>query len=275
MHVLGLEYLSVFGLDPVAYVHLAADLGCDFVSLNLRGAANRLPIYPPIGFRDDPRIQRSMMQALRERGVGLLLVEGFSVRPDASVDALKDDLDLVAEMGAASICAVSTEKDMPRTFDEFSRITEMAAQRNLITTTEVGAGVLRNLDAALAAMKAVGRPDFKLLVDTMHFFRSGSTNSDFAALDPVMIGHIQLCDVPMPRIIESYMQEALFERRAPGDGDLPLAEFLALAPEGVPIGLEIPIRSRAEVGDEPHARLKPCVDKTRQLLAARNTSRPT
>jgi hypothetical protein len=35
---LGLEYLSVFGLEPVAFIHLARDLGLSSVGLNMRGA---------------------------------------------------------------------------------------------------------------------------------------------------------------------------------------------------------------------------------------------
>ena len=78
--------------------------------------------------------------------------------------------------------------------------------------------------------------------------------ADLAALDPAVIGHVQLCDVPMPAQIESYMEEALYERRAPGDGDLPLADFVELVPEDVPIGLETPIRSEAEAGIGPEDR---------------------
>jgi sugar phosphate isomerase/epimerase len=64
------------------------------------------------------------------------------------------------------------------------------------------------------------------------------------------------------------MEEALYERRAPGDGDLPLAEFLRHVPEGVVLGLEIPIRSEAEQGIGPRERLGRCLERTRALLPA-------
>jgi hypothetical protein len=62
------------------------------------------------------------------------------------------------------------------------------------------------------------------------------------------------------------MDEALHERRAPGDGDLPLAEFLRHVPDGVVVGLEVPIRSEAEAGIGPHARMERCVRQARALL---------
>lgn len=268
MRQLGLEYLSVFGLGVEDYIHLAGDLGCDFVSLNLRGAANRLLQYSPVDIRGDASTRRGLMAALAARGVRLALVEGFAIAPGVGAVELAADLDIAADMGAAAICVVSLEKDLSRTYGEFARLAEMAAQRNLVVTTEVGAGVTRNLAQSLAAVSAVGHPAFKLLIDTMHFFRTGATVMDLASVNPSLIAHVQLCDVPMPAVIENYMEEALYERRAPGDGDLPLAAFLANIPAATPIGLEIPIRSQAETGAGPRDRLGRCVAKARELIAS-------
>ncbi|MGE3692325.1 MAG: sugar phosphate isomerase/epimerase family protein [Novosphingobium sp.] len=266
MNRIGIENLSTFGLDPVEFVHLAAELGCGHVSLNLSGSANRLPDYPVWSFRDDPALVRRTAHALRQSGVTASLVEGFAVLPDRDMDHARD-LDLACELGAKAICTVSIDRDEARTHAEYARLAEQAGERGLVTTTEACAGAYRTLAKSMAAVETVGRPDFVLLIDTMHFFRSGSSVADFAALNPAIVGHIQLCDVPMPALIESYMEEALYERRAPGDGDLPLREFLALAPEHVPIGLEIPIRSEALTGIGPRERLGRCVAAARNLLA--------
>jgi hypothetical protein len=55
----------------------------------------------------------------------------------------------------------------------------------------------------------------------------------------------------------------MYERMAPGDGELPLAELLGAVPPDVVIGLEIPMRSVAESGVGPAARLRPCVAAAR------------
>lgn len=265
MNRLGIECLSTFGLHPAEIVRVANDLGCGFVTLNLSPAPNRLPIYPEISLRRDQGARLLVKTALADSNVRLAIMEGFAIVPGAT-STHERDLDIAADLGATAICVVSMERDLVRTHDEFSRITEMASVRGLITTTEVGAGVLRTFAKAMAAAEAVGNPSFKLLIDTMHFFRSGATVADLAAIDSALIGHIQLCDVPIPAIIGSYMEEALFERRAPGDGDLPLADFLSLLPAEVVVGLEVPIRSEAEAGVEPHMRLGRCVGAARALL---------
>lgn len=266
MNPLGIECLSTFGLHPVELIRLTGELGCSHVTLTLGHAANRLPIYPEVSFRNDPALQREMKAALANSGVRLGLVEGFAILPETSVEDFARDLDMVAELGASAICTVSMDRDVARTHAQFARLTELAATRGLVTTTELGAGGLRRLDKALSALAAVAHPSFKLLVDTMHFFRFGGTVADFAALDPAVIGHIQLNDVPMPAILDDYMQEALYERRAPGDGDLPLAEFLRHVPAGVVVGLEVPIRSEAEAGIGPKERLGRCVAQARALM---------
>lgn len=266
MNPLGIECLSTFGLHPVELIRLTGELGCSHVTLNLGPAANRLPMYPAVSFRHDPALQREMKAALADSGVCIGMIEGFAILPNNRAEDFARDLDMVAELGAAAICTVSLERDMARTHAEFARLTEMAAERGLVTTTEVGAGGLRRLEKALAALAAVAQPSFKLLVDTMHFFRFGASVADFAALDPTVIGHIQLNDVPMPATIDDYMTEALYERRAPGDGDLPLAAFLRHVPAGVVVGLEVPIRSEAERGIGPRERLGRCVAQARTLL---------
>lgn len=266
MKALGLECLSVFGMNPVEFIRLAGDLGCSHVSLNLSKSANRLPQYPGFSIREDPALRRKIVAALSDNSVRLSLLEGFALTPDNTPEALADGLDIAAELGARAICAVSLDKDLGRTYDSFARLSEIAGERGIVLTTEVGAGVLRNLGAALAAVQHAGSPNFSLLIDTMHFFRSGATVEDLAALDPASIGHIQLCDVPMPAEIASYMEEALYERRCPGDGDLPLREFLKHVPAQVPIGLEVPIRSEEEAGITPSDRLHRCIAAAQAML---------
>lgn len=268
MNPLGVECLSTFGLHPVELVRLTGDLGCSHVTLTLGPAANRLPSHAEVSLRGNKALQANVKSALADTGVRIGLVEGFAILPGKDVNAYAWDLDIVADLGAAAICAVSLERDMGRTHGAFARITELAADRSLLTTTELGAGVLRRLDKTLAAVAAVASPSFKLLIDTMHFFRFGANVADFATLDPALIGHIQLCDVPMPATHDDYMAEALYERRAPGDGDLPLRQFLAHVPDDVVVGLEVPIRSEAEAGIGPRERLERCVEQARALLRA-------
>lgn len=265
---IGIECLGVFGLPPVQLVELAADLDCRYMTVNLGLAARCNPHgYPVWSLRDDPSLRREMVAAMRDQGVSISLGEGFSVRRKTDVRDLAADLDLMVELGVGRVNAVSTEPDWNRTIDQLGLFVDMARELGIETTTEIGVGPLSNLTKAAAAVREVGQPHFRLLIDTMHFFRLGSSIADIATVDPDMIGYVQLCDVPLAPKIADYMEEAMCERMVPGTGELPLSELLSALRRDLVIGIEVPMRSLAEAGVGPYERLRPCVEATRDLLA--------
>ena len=88
----------------------------------------------------------------------------------------------------------------------------------------------------------------------------------FAALDPALVGYVQLADAPRALRFDTYMEEAMYERMVPGEGELPLADLLAEVPDGVVISIEIPIRSWAEQGIGARERTARCVAGAKVLL---------
>ncbi len=107
-----------------------------------------------------------------------------------------------------------------------------------------------------------------MVIDVMHLFRSGSTAANLATIDPALIAHVQNCDAPWTSPAMSYGAEALHHRLPPGDGELPLAEVLAVLPRDVVVSLELPMLSRAEAGQGPRERLAGAVATTRAMLDA-------
>jgi sugar phosphate isomerase/epimerase len=268
MNPLGIERLGVFGMPPVEFAQLAAELGCDCIGMTLASTPGYNPHrYPDWSLRDDPALRRETLAACRDRGLRISVVEGFSVMPGQDMRVFAGDLDLVRELECDRIAVVSIGKDMRQAIDGFSILAEMAAERGLLVSAEMGSlGPLDRVEPALAVLSAVARPNFSLLIDSMHFFRLGNTLEDFAAIDPAMIGYVQLCDAPWADRFATYMEEAMYERMAPGEGELPLAGFARLLPEDVVVSLEIPRRSLAERGLGPRERLAPCVAAARALL---------
>lgn len=268
MDRLGIEFLSVFGLPPVEFVHLAADLGCRHISSGLTSYPYDPPNYPPFSPRDEPRLRREMTAAMRDRGVSIALGEGMTVRSGADIRDRSRDLEIMAELGIRRVNTVSVDPDLNRSIEQFGLLGEMAASFGMETTMEPGPGLtIPDLPAALDAVRQVGRPDFRLLIDVMHVIRSGSGPTDIAALDPAVVGYVQLSDAPLVPVVPDYAQEAMFERMVPGTGELPLPEVLAALPGDLVIGLEVPLRSQAQAGVGPHERLGRCVAAARELLS--------
>jgi len=269
MNPLGIEFLSVFNLPPVQLVELAAGLGCRHISTGLMSQPFNPLGYPPWSLRQDAALRREMVAALRDHGVSISLGEGFSVRPNVDVAERAVELALMYELGVRRINTVGIEPDRARCLDQFARLAELAAAAGIEeTTVEFGPGLsIGTLAEAVAAVRHVGRADFRLLIDTMHLVRSGSGASELAGLDPEMIGYIQLSDAPMVGQDASYLQEAMFNRRVPGTGELPLGDILAALPRGRVVGLEVPQLGLAQAGQGPEVRLRRAVEAAQSLLA--------
>lgn len=267
MDRLGIGFLGGFGLPPVEFVNLTADLGCRYMSAVVQG----LPLvplgYPPFSLKD-AQLRRDVLAAMDRRGVTISLGDGFLVLPDADMHAFTADLDALAELGVPRINVVSLDPDLGRTFDQFAILTELGAQRGIETVVEPVPGLtVGDLPTALAARQHVGRSDFRLLIDTMHLVRSGSSAADVAALDPDQIGYAQLNDTTLQPRGDNYMEEAMFERKVPGEGELPLREILSALPPDIVIEIEVPRRSLALADVSPIDRLRPCVEAARRLLS--------
>jgi sugar phosphate isomerase/epimerase len=263
----GIDALSVFGLPPVEFVRLAGELGCPHVSIGLASIGENLSNSPQWTLRD-ASLRRETAKALGDCGVKIALGEGLIILPGMPAADYAADLDAMAEIGAVRISTLSIDPDRARSLDQIAELAIMAEARGIATVIEfVPIFTISTLDEAVAAVRHVGADKAKILVDTMHVGRSGATAQDLAALEEGMVGNIQLCDVPMRSNFETYSEEAMFERMVPGEGELPLLDYLQVLPRDVPIGLELPLRSRLFAGQDAHRRLSACVIAARALLA--------
>jgi sugar phosphate isomerase/epimerase len=104
-----------------------------------------------------------------------------------------------------------------------------------------------NVKAANEVVTAAAQPNGGVLLDPFHLFRSGGTVQDIASIDPTRLRYAQFCDAPpvAPPTVQAISEEARFERLFPGEGGLPLREFLHALPAGIPLGLEVPTRELA------------------------------
>jgi sugar phosphate isomerase/epimerase len=272
---LGIEQLTVMGMPPVELVKLVASHGCVGISGALTGMPLAmfgypdLVLYPPWSLEDDPALRREMKAAMRDTGVRIELGEGFRVRPDGDVRDRAAGLDLMAELGAVRINAVSMEPSMERTFDQLAILADLVIERDMEFTIEFAPmNTINNIASTIAAIDHVGRGRAKMLIDAMHLFRSGGTVADLKALDPELIGYAQLCDAPIvaPEGLP-YFKEATCGRMVPGTGEFPLADWIAALPADTPMGIEVPMVDAFVAGLDPRDHVANVVRAARELGA--------
>jgi sugar phosphate isomerase/epimerase len=271
MDRLAIEFICVFGMPPVKFIELAAKLNCPRIGLAPAPIVTLPGLYEAWDLRSDPTLRRETANALRDNGVTITQAEGFLIMPGIPPERLASDMDLMAELGAKQLNAVCLEAEFAANVDGYGRFADLADDRGLTVTVEFLPGMtIGNLATADALVQQVGQDNAGILIDAMHLYRSGSTSADLAAIEPARIRYAQLCDVPLVPVMAEYADEARFERRAPGDGDLPLADFINALPGDVTIGLEVPQRSLVEQGTSAEERLASALAKARTLLVKAN-----
>ena len=150
-----------------------------------------------------------------------------------------------AELGARSVTVVDMFKpncDVEQAADAFAGICELAAAHGLLVHIEfMAAGGIPDLTTAWDIVRRAGQPNGGITIDTLHFFRSGSTLEQLRAIPPERIMTVQLADAPAAPPAD-LTTELMLGRLNPGEGQLDLAGVIGVLDEigaDVPIGVEI------------------------------------
>jgi sugar phosphate isomerase/epimerase len=121
-------------------------------------------------------------------------------------------------------------------------------------------------DAARLALES-GRPNAGVMIDTLHFSRSGCDPVRITELPPALFHFIQIADAPAlaPTTVEGLIHTAREARLMPGEGGLDLSAILRALPADLPISIEIPNAAlAAQIPDLQ--RVRAALDATRVLL---------
>ena len=106
---LGLEMLTLLGINPVEQVRIASQLGCSGVSLGIAaldlksfGIAD-LQLYEHWSLAEEPALRRELTAALADTGVRVTLGEGFMITPAYDIREREAHLDIMAQLGTERI----------------------------------------------------------------------------------------------------------------------------------------------------------------------------
>ena len=263
MPLISLDHLSVVGVSPTELVDVAADAGFDAISPFSGGSARAQAHRLTIG--DGPTV--SMITRLRERRVVVNNLDGLVIKPRMDWDEYARLIELGVHIGARRGVPLILDTDRARATDGFCRLAEMAANGGFGLVLEFGR--LTEIRSLADAVRFVGLASHPVgvLVDLLHLMQAGETPADIARHDPALIMASQFCDGHAVMTDEEYMHAAFFQREIPGDGELPVVEFLRALPEHTAIGLEVPLRTLAEQGMSHLDRARLLMQRTRTLLA--------
>lgn len=193
----------------------------------------------------------------------------------SSFDAAARD---IAETAAALGCVVvhAAALDLTAGYDDlvegFGLLTRACAKEGLCCGIEFVPFLTAapDLESAVRLVRAVGQSNAGVVVDSLHFFRSGAPWDALADLKPGDVVAIQINDGPTERPTQDYRAEAMGMRQLPGDGQFDLMRFLdVLESHGATIPLTAEVVNHDLDALPPAEAAQRMADSLRRLAARR------
>lgn len=241
---LTLGWLSLINASPTQVVDAAA--AADFRSVSLRITARKIgePFPEIVG---NPTALADLKGRFDGHGLRLSNLSTYHLSPDVTLERLLPVIEATVALGCDTLVATCSDPDHGRWAEFMRRYCAAAAQARIRIALEfVPFSEARDVATARRLLTAVDMPNFGILADALHLSRSGGKPADLRLLPPERIFFAQLCDavatIP-PK--DGLAHEARTGRLFPGQGALPLADFIDALPPGIEIECETPIQELA------------------------------
>lgn len=236
--------LTTWGISPVELVTVAAAAGYDAVGIKIYSSMQGSMTFP---MAPGSPLLREIRARLADTGLSVWDVETFLITPDQPVRTLLPLLETAAALGARHMLCGSMITDPQEGAARFAELCDLAAPLGLSANLEFFAPWTGSSDlpSALATVSAAGRANGKVLIDTLHAWRTGVTTEALRALPAERLAYAQICDAPQaaPTDLAARVREAMEQRLLPGEGSIPLVEMLRALPPLLPVSVEVPRQS--------------------------------
>lgn len=249
--------------SPLQLVDAAARAGFDFGGMWIE----------PATWTD--ATTRAVAARLAATGLALLDVEVVWIKPGAADPDHVRIVEIGAALGARNVLCVSSDPDRGATRDKLAALIERGRACGIRVNLEFGLFTeVRTIHEASALLREIDAPDGAagLLVDALHWSRSGGSLVDLDAIPGGWLGYAQLCDAPSPGADpadpDAILAEAIDGRVPLGQGGLPLRALLDRLPDRLPIAIEERSRALRDAYPDLDARARAVMRTSRAFLEA-------
>lgn len=270
---LSLAHLTAIQASPPQLVNIAADAGYDCVGLRL------LEVTPGDAWPiiNDAALLAETKRVLTDRDIQVLDVELVRLTPDVSIESFRPMLETAAELGARHVLTQGHDAERSRLVENFAAFCALARDFGLTADVEFLTWTGLNCTAhAWSLIQEADCNDAGIMIDTLHFCRSGCDPGELKTIPPDRFHFVQIADAagPKPNTTEGLIFTAREDRLFPGEGDLNLVEIMLALPPDISVGIEIP-NSRLAQSLEPADRARRARLATVELLRRVDEARTT
>jgi hypothetical protein len=190
-----------------------------------------------------PATTRAIRSQARDAGVELLDLEVAWIMPGAPDPWLPELVDIAAELGARNLLCVSSDPDIAATTAKLQTLVDRAKGTGVRVNLEFGIFTeVKTIHMARTVLEGVEGDAKALLIDTLHWSRSGGTADDLAAVPREWLSYCQPCDAPAsgPDLsnFDAIIDDAINRRMPMGLGGLALSAMVDALPDHLPMAVE-------------------------------------
>jgi sugar phosphate isomerase/epimerase len=262
-----LAALTALDLPPPKLIEVAHACGYEQVGLRLLAATPGGTAYPLI---DDRQQLRETKARLAATGVRVADLEIVAFRENTVVASLEAFLETGSELGARHSLVAAYDPDLERFADRFAEYCALTERFGLTADLEFMPWTfVPDLPTASRIVEKTRSPAAGVLVDALHFDRSGGRLDDLGKLPPHRLHYWQICDAPAerPATMDAMIHAAREERMFPGEGGIDLVNLAKAMPADITISIEVPTATLAKTVDA-EARARRALRGAKTVIAA-------
>jgi sugar phosphate isomerase/epimerase len=244
-----LAALTALDLPPARLVEVAHACGYEQVGLRLLPATSGGTAYPLMEDRQQLKETKAQLAAT---GISVADLEVVAFKPDTVVASFEAFMEAGRELGARHTLVAAYDPDLDRFSDRFAEYCALAERFGLSADLEFMPWTfVPDLPSASRIVEKVQSPAAGVLVDALHFDRSGSRIEDLHGIPPHRLHYWQICDAPAerPATMEAMIHAAREERMFPGEGGIDLVSLAKAMPDDITISIEVPTATLAKTVD--------------------------
>lgn len=265
-YAFSLAFLTVSDVTPVQAVSIAAESGYSQVGFRLlpSGKEGDYPIMT------DNRLLRETQAAIRDTGVRLADIEIIRIGEHFNVEDTLDFLDRGAQLDARHVLVAGDDPDEARLTDNYGKFCQAAARFGMTADLEFMPWTqVPDIATAERIIDAVKQVNAGLLVDALHYHRSGGSPAQVKAITAEKLHYAQFCDAAaeFDPSTEGLIYIAREKRLNPGDGEIDLVSLLKALPENIVLSVEVPNLELAKT-QSPLTRAKAALEGMQGVIAA-------
>ena len=242
--VISLAHLTLLRLSTVELVATAAGAGYQGVGLRLMAPPS--PDGQSANAVDDAALMAETRRRLTDTGLQVLDVEAIWIDEAVNVAEHERFFEAAASLGARYAVSMIHDPDEAHGTASYAALCELARPYGVTVNLELAKySAIKSIEQAARVVESCGADNAAVLIDTLHFARSGGSAADARHFSTRLAPYIQIADARRepPSDVSLYRDEALNWRLDPGTGELGLAALLRTLPADTPLSVEAPDRT--------------------------------